>query len=148
MAEVDFNRVNWQNDSTGGTPLGAANLNVMDKGIADCAEQINTNTASIETINTKLSDSGWLTLTTNVYYRKKNGIVFVFFTGFALTNSQDNAVGTLPDGYTPSIAIVASLAATLDSYVRIYCKISTAGTILVSSSSSSAYAYGMVAFPL
>jgi hypothetical protein len=148
MAEVDFNRVNWQNDSTGGTPLGAANLNVMDKGIADCATQINANTASIETINTKLTDSGWLSLATNVYYRKKNGIVFVFFSAAPLTNSQTNAIGTLPGGYTPEVEIIAPLAATLDSYTRIYCKISSAGVVQVSSSSSSAYAYGMVAFPL
>lgn len=148
MAEVDFNRVNWQNDSTGGTPLGAANLNVMDKGIADCAAQINTNTASIETINTKFTDSRWLSLATNVYYRKKNGIVFVFFSAAPLTNSQNNAIGTLPDGYTPGVEIIAPLAATLDIYTRIYCKISKAGVVKVSSSSSSAYAYGMVAFPL
>lgn len=31
---ADYERVNWQNDEIGGTPLSADNLNIMDEGIA------------------------------------------------------------------------------------------------------------------
>ena len=35
-----YNRVNWEDSPSTATPLNATNLNIMDKGIADNAEEI------------------------------------------------------------------------------------------------------------
>lgn len=37
-----YNRVNWQNGASGGTPINAANLNTMDKGIKDIDDTLTT----------------------------------------------------------------------------------------------------------
>jgi len=41
-----YTRVNWQDGPSGGTPLSAANLNVMDQGIADAHADLDAATAS------------------------------------------------------------------------------------------------------
>lgn len=37
-----YNRVNWQNGASGGTPINASNLNTMDKGIKDIDDTLTT----------------------------------------------------------------------------------------------------------
>ena len=39
---ISYSRVNWQNDPSTQTPLSAANLNTMDKGIDDVVTKVNT----------------------------------------------------------------------------------------------------------
>lgn len=41
MPDVSYSRVNWEDSPSTNTPINAANLNVMDKGISDCATEIN-----------------------------------------------------------------------------------------------------------
>src|SRR5690606_35875626 len=41
-----YSRVNWQDGQAGGTPLSAANLNIMDKGIEDAHDRLDTATPS------------------------------------------------------------------------------------------------------
>ena len=41
MSEVTYNRVNWEDSPSTNTPITASNLNVMDKGISDCAAAVN-----------------------------------------------------------------------------------------------------------
>lgn len=38
---IDYTRVNWQNEETGGTSLDADNLNKMDEAIKDLADTVN-----------------------------------------------------------------------------------------------------------
>ena len=40
MPDVSYTRVNWEDSPSTNTPINAANLNVMDKGISDCALEI------------------------------------------------------------------------------------------------------------
>lgn len=44
-----YNRVNWKNGASGGTPVGATNLNIMDEGIAN-------NDTEIEKLKTDKAD--------------------------------------------------------------------------------------------
>ena len=65
MGIVKYLRVNWQNKRSGGTPLSAANLNVMDKGIADCASAINDTKGSVVTYtSTDVADGAATSWTT------------------------------------------------------------------------------------
>ena len=48
---IDYTRVNWQNEESGGTSLDADNLNKMDKGIKDLTDEVNA-------IAIKVSDDG------------------------------------------------------------------------------------------
>lgn len=46
-----YERINWQNDEPGGTPLSAENLNKMDEGIYNLSNQLgNIDTALDEII--------------------------------------------------------------------------------------------------
>jgi hypothetical protein len=40
MANVSYTRVNWEDTPSTNTPISGANLNIMDKGISDCATEI------------------------------------------------------------------------------------------------------------
>lgn len=44
---ASYTRVNWQNGDSGGTPINATNLNVMDEGIENLAEEINNITVTV-----------------------------------------------------------------------------------------------------
>lgn len=52
--EVEYSRVNWQQAPSTDTPINAANLNKMDKGIFDAVILANDNKEKIETINVDL----------------------------------------------------------------------------------------------
>lgn len=41
MANVTYERVNWEDSPSQNTPINQTNLNKMDKGIADCAAAVN-----------------------------------------------------------------------------------------------------------
>lgn len=41
MSNVTYERVNWEDSPSENTPVNGTNLNKMDKGIADCAAEIN-----------------------------------------------------------------------------------------------------------
>lgn len=41
MSNVTYERVNWEDSPSENTPVNGTNLNKMDKGIADCASEIN-----------------------------------------------------------------------------------------------------------
>ena len=71
MSDVSYTRVNFEDSPSTNTPLSADNLNVMDKGISDCATEINnrqpktdnnlnttnkTITGAINEINASLTD--------------------------------------------------------------------------------------------
>jgi hypothetical protein len=38
---ADYVRINWQNGDSGQTPIDASNLNIMDKGIKDLDDKVN-----------------------------------------------------------------------------------------------------------
>lgn len=60
MSEVNYTRVNWKAGSSGGTPLSPNNLNIMDKGIADCASatnELNQSLANIGGITTSVANT-------------------------------------------------------------------------------------------
>lgn len=41
MSNVTYERVNWEDSPSENTPVNGTNLNKMDKGISDCAAEIN-----------------------------------------------------------------------------------------------------------
>ena len=41
MPDVSYSRVNWKDSPSTDTPINSENLNKMDKGISDCAAEIN-----------------------------------------------------------------------------------------------------------
>src|SRR5690554_1817421 len=49
-----YSRVNWQDGQAGGTPLSAANLNIMDEGIKNAHDRLDSATPSA-TANTLMS---------------------------------------------------------------------------------------------
>lgn len=53
---MNYTRVNWKDYPETDTTLSAANLNVMDKGVADACESINNLDDSTETIKSSLNN--------------------------------------------------------------------------------------------
>ena len=77
---------------------------------------------NITDLDSRLSDTGWLTLSNSdvyngvIYYRRKNGIVYVTLPEITLKESRDSAafsnLATLPVGFRPSISGIATTITT------------------------------------
>ena len=63
---------------------------------------------STDTKTTELTDSGWQELTPTVQYRKKNGVVYISGRSAGqqtIPASTYYTLGTLPEGYRPTIEV-------------------------------------------
>lgn len=54
MADVNYVRINFEDNPSTNTPLNQANLNKMDKGIADCAAAINASNQDVSGLKNNL----------------------------------------------------------------------------------------------
>ena len=98
----------------------------------------------ISDINSSLTDSGWLTLTTGVYYRKKNGYVTVNNTNDELKSTgSDLPIGNLPEGFRPQYTVLQK-SFNEDSWMQI----DTNGNIGLLSSSGAFDTRCIVTFPV
>lgn len=89
------------------------------------------------------TDSGWITLTGNVKYRKIGNIVEVRGTYTAPSSGGGLTIGTLPAGYRPSNAAVYNTNSINGTAANIYyTSVSTTGTLVISSMSGSAFTQG------
>jgi len=91
-------------------------------------------------------DTGWLQLSTEIKYRRKNGWVYVHIENLAKPSS--NVIGTLPAGFRPSLNVQPYIRT--NSGTPISAWITNEGKINVDASSipSSAVIAGFVAFPV
>lgn len=106
-------------------------------------------TGAVSTLNSSLSDSGWKELTTDVFYRKKNGFVTLNqCNGVLKSSSSYNEIGILPEGYRPKHTVLCSSFNGGGSWIQI----STKGSVMLVSPSESASAgldtRGIVTFPV
>lgn len=53
---VTYERVNWEDSPSTQTPLNADNLNNMDAGIADLADEVNNVTSAMQTVSSDITD--------------------------------------------------------------------------------------------
>ncbi|WP_295219584.1 pyocin knob domain-containing protein, partial [Ruminococcus sp.] len=88
-------------------------------------------------------DTGWITLTGNVKYRKIGNIVEVRGTYTAPNSGGGLTIGTLPAGYRPSNAAVYNTNSINGTAANIYyTSVSTAGVLIISSMSGNAFTQG------
>lgn len=105
-----YERINWQNESSGGTPLSAENLNHMDSGIAEAIQKIDSRLA--------INVDGTLYPITLISQRTVDGVEGFLIT-IDLGNSQEstffvadgvglNAVKSAIEAQIPSAVVVDS----------------------------------------
>ena len=101
-------------------------------------------TSTISQIQNPISDSGWLTLTGNVKYRKVGKIVEVRGTYEATGASGGGmTIGTLPEGYRPANASVFNTNSINSTAANIYyTSVNTSGVLGISSMSGSTFTKG------
>lgn len=103
-------------------------------------------------VETALGDTtSWTSLGTSVIscqYRKKNGVVFVRFSGTNVTVAASETIGTLPVGFRPLSRITLRNAFTGNNDASFY--INTDGTVLCVSTSAGGgrYIEGIASYPL
>lgn len=86
------------------------------------------------------TDSGWITLTGNVKYRKIGNIVEVRGTYTVPNSGGGMTIGTLPSGYRPSNATVYNTNSISDTASKTYyTSVKTSGTIIISGMSGSTF---------
>ena len=102
-------------------------------------------TSKIRNLNQQPEDSGWLTLTTGIRYRKKEGIVYLVVESFQGTQtSGTETIGTLPAGFRPGMNMQPFLrkgTTLLQSWIT------TAGAINIIATTSTTVIAGSCTFP-
>ena len=53
--DVEYTPVKWANGAAGKTPVSAANLDRIEKGVADCAAKANANAADLRSVRDSVS---------------------------------------------------------------------------------------------
>lgn len=93
-------------------------------------------------------DTGWITLNTEVKYRKVNGIVYVVF------NSTTNALspggtslGNLPTGYRPSLEQIDVGGGSKGGSQVVFFRVQQSGYITGYASSNTSYWSGLISYP-
>ncbi len=101
---IGYTRVNWQAYPSTTTKVSATNLNVMDKGIKDCADAIDGLSVDVSAIDSRLSTAE--TKISNIWKITRNVNV-------TITDSTHIAGGAIKDyGYGDNLHII-NIAITL-----------------------------------
>lgn len=102
--------------------------------------------SSLSDMSSSLSDSGWIELTTNVFYRKKNGFVTLnqFNHNLKSASPNGNQIGVLPEGYRPKHIVICSSFNGGGSWIQI----NNSGIVLLMSTSGALDTRGIVTFPV
>lgn len=107
------------------------------------------NRQKVEKEVTEVDDSGWLLLTENTYYRRKNGVVVI---SFQITVPQTTAwttLATLPEGYRPARATYGCLLRNNPTPgTPVPVMITAGGSVMTISNLSSTEYIGSVTFPV
>ena len=105
----------------------------------------------VTSVETALGDTtSWTPLGTSVIsckYRKKNGVVFIRFSGTNVTVSGSESIGTLPTGFRPLDRVTLRNAFTANNDGTFY--INTDGTVnFTTTAGSGRYIEGVVSYPV
>jgi hypothetical protein len=117
-------RIKFENSPSTNTPINAENLNKLNNVIVSSKEPTTGEEVWIDNVNKKIhtktdngyeefyngkpNDTGWIKLSNIIKYRKIGNVVTVAGDSRgtqALTKENYTTVGTLPDGFKPSVAI-------------------------------------------
>ncbi|MBE5877707.1 MAG: hypothetical protein E7290_12570 [Lachnospiraceae bacterium] len=119
---MEYNRVNWEDSPSTNTPINAANLNNMDKGIADVAEaiqelQLNT----IINSNLTVAASSFTTYTASGDLESEIVADYPYKADISIGGVTADYVATVTPSYAAAVLeILCPYNQTKAGYVRIY----------------------------
>ena len=112
--------------------------------------------SAVDTLNSKITDSGWINLGSGCDYRKVNGIVTVIFDGYTIPTPSPSSP-CMPSGYQPAEITMNTISTASSGWteqtdylytVAIYSSSYSRPGMIICYSSGSIKVYGSITYPV